>query len=65
LCTGATWRERVKLGNCPICGLSVRGDDAIGLVGSRLGHAECALARWSGFAPFGAPQTVSREDASF
>jgi hypothetical protein len=46
---GVWWRDAIKLGRCPVCGLCVRADDAIGLVGSRVSHAECALARWNGF----------------
>jgi hypothetical protein len=31
---------------CPVCSTVVLPDDALGLVGGELAHAECALAHW-------------------
>jgi hypothetical protein len=33
---------------CPVCLTSVQDEDAVGLVGDRVGHAECVLVRWIG-----------------
>lgn len=37
-----------SLGSCPVCRGRVREDDALGLVGSTVAHAECALVSWLG-----------------
>jgi hypothetical protein len=44
----AMWRAVVegKRRVCPMCLTSVGDEDAIGLVGEVIGHAECALVRW-------------------
>jgi hypothetical protein len=44
-----------KLGSCPVCHGRVRPDDALGLVGRTVAHAECALVSWLG------PGRLSRE----
>lgn len=31
---------------CPLCGSGVLDDDAIGLLGDEIAHAECALVHW-------------------
>jgi hypothetical protein len=33
---------------CPVCLTSVRDEDAIGLIGDTIGHAECVLVSWVG-----------------
>lgn len=33
---------------CPVCLTSVRDEDAIGLIGDRIGDAECVLVSWIG-----------------
>lgn len=48
------WSQRMLWGarshsrprRCPVCRTRVRADDALGLVGSRIAHAECALVQW-------------------
>ena len=37
-----------KQRRCPVCHASVGQDDAVGLLGGRVAHAECALLRWLG-----------------
>jgi len=37
-----------RLRRCPVCHASVGRDDAVGLFGGRVAHAECALLRWLG-----------------
>jgi hypothetical protein len=45
----AAARMRVaRLRRCPVCHASVGRDDAVGLFGGRVAHAECALLRWLG-----------------
>ena len=39
------WNGRRR---CPVCGHPVLAGDAVGLVESRISHAECALVRWLG-----------------
>ncbi|HEX4188773.1 MAG TPA: hypothetical protein VHY83_12825 [Solirubrobacteraceae bacterium] len=46
---------RAALGRCPVCHGRVQPDDALGLMGSRVAHAECALVSWLG------PGRLSRE----
>ena len=31
---------------CPLCGTSVYGDDAVGVIEGSVAHAECALVHW-------------------
>jgi len=33
---------------CPVCGTCVREDDALGLAGGHIAHAECVLHDWAG-----------------
>jgi hypothetical protein len=40
--------RRLQLGSCPICHGRVRRDDALGIVGRSVAHAECALVSWLG-----------------
>jgi hypothetical protein len=37
-----------RLRSCPACHASVGPDDAVGLLGGRVAHAECALLQWLG-----------------
>ncbi|HEV7584208.1 MAG TPA: hypothetical protein VGO14_00355 [Solirubrobacteraceae bacterium] len=48
-------RSAPRLGSCPVCHGRVQPDDALGLVGSSVAHAECALVSWLG------PGRLSRE----
>jgi hypothetical protein len=55
-----TWRwlrrrSGLRMGSCPVCHGRVQPDDALGLVGSTVAHAECALVSWLG------PGLLSRE----
>jgi hypothetical protein len=47
--------RRLQLGSCPVCHGRVQPDDALGLVGRSVAHAECALVSWLG------PGRLSRE----
>jgi hypothetical protein len=56
--TAGRWlraRSAPRLGDCPVCHGRVRPDDALGLVGRSVAHAECALVSWLG------PGRLSRE----
>ena len=44
-----------RLGSCPVCHGRVQPDDALGLIGTSVAHAECALVSWLG------PGGLSRE----
>ncbi|HEV2923705.1 MAG TPA: hypothetical protein VGW98_06710 [Solirubrobacteraceae bacterium] len=54
--TWGSWRSsgrwailrRRRLGSCPVCHGRVLRDDAIGIVGRSVAHAECALVSWLG-----------------
>ena len=48
-------RGAPQLGSCPVCHGRVQPDDALGLVGRNVAHAECALVSWLG------PGLLSRE----
>jgi hypothetical protein len=37
--------RQIRIGHCPGCGMTVRADDVLGLIGVRIAHAECALVR--------------------
>jgi hypothetical protein len=41
-------RRRARLASCPVCHGGVAPDDALGLIGGRVAHAECALVSWLG-----------------
>jgi hypothetical protein len=37
--------RQARIGHCPGCGMIVRADDGLGLIGFHLAHAECSRVR--------------------